>query len=247
VVRYAVDIDEDGDLDLLAQSGQKAQLFFLNDGGLFREADLGLVYTRSDAYYTYAYFGGHALRPADVDGDGDLDLFGLHHINWDDEFDVVWLSWLRGPDGTFGEPVVSEAPIDSQSSAYDLYPQDLDQDGDLDIVCADESHIPLVFLQDSPGHFTEATAGTGDGRALYSAGHFAGDETADILIVAGGRAALQVNDGRGALGTPEFLPLRPDYGRLSMVAGDLNGDEALDIVALEAESGGTLKVLLSNP
>ena len=62
-----VDVDGDGDLDLLVNALGGGTRLFLNDGkGRFREAvDSGLV----------PQFGAMSLALADIDGDGDLDLY----------------------------------------------------------------------------------------------------------------------------------------------------------------------------
>lgn len=69
------DVDGDGDLDLIALSFVGANAFFLNDGaGRFTESD-GIAWAVSD-------IGGEtSLALADVDGDGDLDLYTTRYLN----------------------------------------------------------------------------------------------------------------------------------------------------------------------
>jgi hypothetical protein len=68
-----VDVDGDGDLDLLVNGISSGTRLFLNDGdgGLVEEKDSGLSRTASST----------SMALADVDGDGDLDLYCAHYID----------------------------------------------------------------------------------------------------------------------------------------------------------------------
>ncbi|MGA1236498.1 MAG: FG-GAP repeat domain-containing protein, partial [Limisphaerales bacterium] len=68
-----VDVEGDGDLDLLVNGISSGTRLFLNDGdgGVEEKADSGLSRTASST----------SMALADVDGDGDLDLYCTHYID----------------------------------------------------------------------------------------------------------------------------------------------------------------------
>lgn len=93
------------------------------------------------------------VTPADVDGDGDLDLY-FSHVDWQGRApqDRLYLNDGRGhfTDGTVGRiPAESDLTLDAEFA-------DLDGDGDLDLVQGNGGYVK-VFRNDGAGRFTEMT------------------------------------------------------------------------------------------
>ncbi|MCD4702671.1 MAG: T9SS type A sorting domain-containing protein [Candidatus Aegiribacteria sp.] len=115
------DIDDDGDLDVLIATYTGGRLLlFLNDGGSSPQWEMQEIAT--------GFPGAHYIEASDVDEDGDLDLVAAAA-----EADLVY--WYRN-DG--GVPVQWQPLLISDSVFYPcrLHPVDIDQDGNMDVVCA---------------------------------------------------------------------------------------------------------------
>ena len=228
----ALDIDRDGDLDILA-GGR----LFLNDGsGSFERVD---VIPRSNAISLGLF--------VDYDGDGDNDI-------------VLAESSSGTPNGIeffdndgqnrFSRPTQARVST-SVRRRLSLRALDVDNDGDLDLLTGSESNPfiggggDILLINDGRGFFVDETATrwpTPDPRATSAIGvaDFDGDGDVDALCAKdGSQDLLYVNDGRGfftAYGT-ERLP--EDRGETKTVAvGDTDGDGDLDAVFGEVDFFG---------
>ncbi len=125
------DYDNDGDIDLFIVRGDIGpNLLYRNTGNLVFEevADMaGLAYTKS-AIENYRHSGPMF---ADMDGDGDLDLF-LGGLDGDPS-----LIFTNNGDGTFSD-VTAGSGIDTLTAAHNISAAfgDYDLDGDLDLFVA---------------------------------------------------------------------------------------------------------------
>jgi len=118
----AGDVDNDGDLDLLA-SGYHIHLYE-NDGTSSGWDDF-VIDTHYSLWLDPIYF-------ADMDNDSDLDVIGVGGTFGTDE--IIWWENDGSPwDGTWTSHVIEE-PFDSPRNA-DV--SDIDGDGDLDVLAAD--------------------------------------------------------------------------------------------------------------
>ncbi len=141
------DIDGDGDLDLLVGSIHDGVTVFLNDGkGHFtRETDSGLGDT--------AHKGNMTLALADVDGDGDLDLYVANYRerSIDDSIDMKDLTWSK----TVSEKDVNGHKSYSLRKPYDRYYVLVHRPG-LPPQRREVGEPDQLFLNDGTGHFREA-------------------------------------------------------------------------------------------
>lgn len=160
------DADGDGDDDLyIASGGYEHQLgdrayqdrLFLNDNGTFRLAE--------DALPNYFLASSSAVRAADFDKDGDLDLFiggRVHPHEYPKPVDSYLLENV-----TTGNEVKFEVVNDSKAPGLkniglisDALWTDFDNDGWTDLILAGE-WMPLKFLKNESGTLTDITNDTG--------------------------------------------------------------------------------------
>ncbi|WP_159083739.1 CRTAC1 family protein [Nocardioides terrigena] len=146
-----VDLDDDGDLDLLLTSSGGASGLHLNEGGSFTDitADAGL--TGLDSATAPAF--------ADIDADGDLDLF------------------LGGPGNRFGRLLVNDGAgrFTDESTARGVVGRpddeavgrsirgvdfgDVDRDGDLDLVVTDWNPGAVIAADVARGEASDRNSG----------------------------------------------------------------------------------------
>ncbi len=147
-----VDVDGDGDLDLFVAMRDRANLFFRNDGGRFTEAGaaMGLADTRKSVGAVWF----------DADEDGDLDLIVA---NQDGDANA----FFRNTNGHFADAAAEagiawggRAPRDPKFGTVRPCAADVNGDGHLDLFFANYGPNGL-FLQTSPGLFTDVSAAWG--------------------------------------------------------------------------------------
>lgn len=152
---HPVDIDADGDMDIVAGARIAAELIlFVNDAGAFREIALAPGGAR---------LGGFNLAFHDFNGDGRLDIVGASNVG---------LGWLQQPaalDGTWAFHRVGDFGPDLMAS---IALADIDGDGDMDMLSGGYSlgprdrdvQVPLATPMGRIGWFenpgpTQAAAG----------------------------------------------------------------------------------------
>ncbi len=192
---FPADMDGDGDVDVLAQSTHNYDVTWFENDGSGGSWD---IHTISNNYPT-----PRCAYPGDLDGDGDMDVLGANSsssnrgVEWWRNDDGVGDSWTRFYiDDQYGSPLfvccadinnddTLEAVSPSGTSPYqiawwessttppgsvwekhvvsgsskdgwELFPVDLDQDGDMDILCANDHSISgLQFWENIDGIGTE--------------------------------------------------------------------------------------------
>ena len=134
------DFDGDGDLDVYGQSGADGVWITENlGGGVFAPA----------IEVSTVPIGNMWLDIADVDGDGDLDLLNSSRNPGGTIRSVCWIENLGTSFGTTHIISNSSSIEYGEISAFDK-----DQDGDLDIICANVLNgNPLVFTNLGNGTF----------------------------------------------------------------------------------------------
>ncbi|HIN80343.1 MAG TPA: CRTAC1 family protein, partial [Planctomycetes bacterium] len=237
------DFDGDGDRDLFV-AAVGADLLLRNEGGHFTDvtAEAGVA-GEDDAWSTSAGF-------FDADGDGDLDLFVCQYVEWTREIDIAVDYRLTGVGRAYGPPTnfkgshsrlhinagdghftdtstsagiqVTERHGDRPAAkALAFLPCDLDGDGELDIVVANDTVGNFLLRNLGNGSFEEigATAGlafdsngaaTGamgidsarfrnDGSLGIAIGNFASEMTSLFVTEPGGLQFFDesVNEGVG--------------------------------------------------
>jgi len=161
----------------------------------------------------------------DLDGDGDLDAVfatGRHLA----ERNFVLSN--DGHGGFYGKRALGDAADPS----YGVALGDLDGDGALDAVIANDIGAPsVVYRNDGHGHFTflAGLGATGQPRRGLALGDFDNDGDLDVVLVGMNRDDLYFNEGAGRRWTERTLRLRQGISGVPAVA-DLDADNDLDIV-----------------
>src|SRR5690606_19810665 len=136
-----VDMDNDGDIDIILQDDYSASLFWLENDGM---ASFNIGHLISDDNITQS---GRIIT-ADMDNDGDLDVI------IDDCCNIEWYENING----FGDFNNNGSVIHSASSSVKYFQVgDFDNDGDLDVVSNHGLSIRWSKNIDGQGTFGETT------------------------------------------------------------------------------------------
>jgi len=231
----AGDLDGDGDLDIVLAKGRhwpQVNRVLMGDGtGQFTAGhDLGPVADRSYSGFL-----------SDLDGDGDLDV-----IIGNDRPDTkrTYLSDGSGhfePGSEYGQP---EWPTRNASVA------DLNGDGLPDVVVANRGRPNSVCLNQGHARFSaDCTAFSKESATTITPADLDGDGRTDLVVPNrdGGQSYVYLNDGAGGFSNDRRIPFGEIDVKFRMAAvADLDGDDLLDIVAIDERRGVSIYLRASD-
>ncbi|MEC9378286.1 MAG: Ig-like domain-containing protein, partial [Candidatus Latescibacterota bacterium] len=243
------DFDGDGDDDLALmgtnRSGEARTLLYANEEGtLSLHTDAGLLgLTKGDVAW------------ADIDGDGDLDLFSGGQIADDNREGIIYRVSGEGLGSTF-DPAISFSPaLDFSSAQFG----DLDLDGDLDLVYAGQSDsvennqlvsLTTVWLNDGDGGYSQGFDGVeGVNNGDLELADLDGDGDLDLLLT-----------GAATDGDPRTLLYRNDHPldfidtgaqiqaleSSNLALGDVDRDGDLDLALGGLSASGLYAAMFTN-
>lgn len=232
-----VDIDSDGDLDLIAAANRP----FRRKNALPNDPRLAVYFNNGVGP---DYFSGETrfaeglefteFDLADLDGDGDLDVLASERDNG-----TYWLSNLGNSTqfGPFSPPNVIDASADGIASAADL-----DGDNDIDVVVnySDDSNSQIYLNGGSAMSFTPRSIGSAKILSNVQFSDLNADGAVDIVAInaaPGERESANthffLNSGTAQLfdnvqGRPVTTPAEPPCR--AVVIADINSDSHPDLV-----------------
>ena len=217
----ALDMDGDGDIDVLSASSQDHKIaWYENDGGSPPSFTTRLISTSAElARYVYA---------ADVDGDGDIDVLSASR----QDNKIAWYESNGGSPPSFTERVISTNALGARS----VYAKDVDGDGDMDVLSASRDDAKVAWYENdggSPPIFTEHVISTNapKGFSVFAV-DLDGDGDVDVLSASQGddKIAWYESDG----GSPPTFTER---------VISTNANAARSVFAIDVDRDGDIDVL----
>ena len=217
---YAADVDGDGDMDVLSSANFDDKVaWYENDGSQnFTEHVISTNEADPDSW-NYVHF----VYAVDVDGDDDMDVvFGCQYHE-----KVLWFE----NDGSenFTEHEISSGGI-GNCDGYDVYPTDVDGDGDMDVLSVCNSKI-IWYENDGSENFTAHFISTLDyGVSVYAA-DVDGDGDVDALSASDGDNKLAWYENDGSENFTEHVILSSADYLTFVYAADMDGDGNIDVLS----------------
>ncbi len=178
--------------------------------------------------------------PADVDGDGDLDILTANGRHWAQP-DFVYFNLGNGR-------MLDAKPIGlGRSASYTIQPGDFDLDGDIDVAVVRDNLPAQIYANDGTGNFTlsgelQGSGGHARGAVLLD---IEGDGYLDLIITRRAGADLLFR-GQGELNFSAAEELTgSDGASTNAAAADLDNDGDMDVVVARRDSQPSL-VLVNN-
>ena len=219
-----VDVDHDGDLDIVIGAASGGIRLLRNDGnGRFTDASAESRMATADVHAV-------ALVPADFDNDRDVDLFAAA-----DGAAPVLFSNMR--DGTFRD-VAADVGLPGAAKYTAVAAADVNKDGAIDFFLGRAGQPGLFVMSGREGRFTTrpAPAETRDATAAQFV-DYDNDGVLDLLAITPSGPRLWRNVGDGWVDVSDrALRSLPGEGEraIAMALGDIDGDGDIDVVALLA-------------
>ena len=219
---FAVDLDGDGDTDVLSSSHSDDKIAWYENNG-------GSPPVFTEHWISTAADGAWSVFASDVDGDGDMDVLSASHH--DDT--IAWYENDGSSPPAFTERIISTVA----DSAASVFAADVDGDGDTDVLSASWRDDKIAWYENdgsSPPVFTERVIST---NADYAFSVFAadvdGDGDMDVLSasVFDDKIAWYENDGGSPPVFTERVISAAATKARAVFAADLDGDGDMDVLS----------------
>lgn len=211
---FAIDVDGDGDTDVLSASVTDNRItWYENDGSQ----------TFTTHTITTQAIGAESVFAADVDGDGDIDA--LSASEGDDK-----IAWYEN-DGSqnFTERIISTTADGAQS----VFAADIDGDGDMDVLSASEIDDKIAWYENdgSQSFVPHTITVSADNAFSVYAVDVDGDGDMDVLSASenDNTIAWYENDGNQSF-TAHTISTTASAAQ-SVFAADVNGDGHMDVLS----------------
>jgi hypothetical protein len=219
---YAADLDGDDDIDVLSASTNDDKIvWYENDGAQPPSFAPHPITANADE--------AHSVFAADLDGDGDIDV--LSASGRDNK--IAWYRNDGNPFPFFETRVISTSALGARS----VYAEDIDGDGDLDVLSASPVDDKVAWYENNGAAtpvFTERILTTSaNGAWAVHTGDVDGDGDMDILSASSFDRTIAWYENEGGVPpafTPHFISIN-DNGARSVYAKDVDGDGDLDVLS----------------
>jgi len=218
-----VDMDADGDLDLLGTDAVDDLVrWWKNVDGA------GTQWTSQTIDNSFA--GASSAVAADFNGDGLIDLAGAAA----DGFDIVW--WQNKAPHREADFPTETIVSDAVSEAHEVFPVDINRDGELDLIVASGGNGTVYWYEKRPdGLLYDQRVVTDDANGVTGvwADDLDSDGDIDVMAASVGDDALRWYENNGS-NPPLFFRriLSVDAtDPVSITAADLDADGDVDIVS----------------
>ena len=218
----AIDIDQDGDLDLILTIEYHPNVILINDGK-------GVLTDESAQRFPRNNHDSEDIAIADFDGDGDLDIVYVSEDDAKNEF-------YRNKGNGYFEDASHLIPVKGTSNAVET--ADIDKDGDFDLLIGNAGQN-VILINDGKANFTDETATRLPTTQDIELGDIDNDGDLDILEGNETYNRILINDGKGVFKDESFtrLPKINDQTREADF-GDVDGDGDLDIIFANVDFDG---------
>ena len=222
----AIDIDEDGDIDLILAIEFRRNRILINDGQ-------GRLVDETEERFPNASHDSEDIAVADFDGDGDVDIVFVSEDDQKNEY------YLNDGQANFSD-ASSRIPVRGTSNAVEE--ADLNLDGAMDLIIGNQGQN-VVLINDGDGNFADETAirlppNTATTQDIDLADV---DQDGDLDIIEANETnnRILINDGQGIFQdeTSVRFPNVNDQTR-EVDLGDIDKDGDLDIFFANVDFGG---------
>lgn len=253
---YTVDIDNDGDKDIISASSLDNKIaWYENIDGLGNFGPQQVITNNFDS--------AQAIYAEDLNGNGTIDVLSASAFSIYNDGKIVWYENINGL-GTFGSQQVIPNNSDSFTSRS-LFAIDIDNDGDIDVICASFNSIDWYENTDGQGNFGSQqiiTSNVSNAQSVY-ASDIDGDGDIDVLSASYNDdkiAWYENTDGLGNFGSQQVITTNADSARF-VYASDIDGDGDNDVLSVSTSDGivgwyenidgegtfGPRQVIINNP
>jgi hypothetical protein len=220
----AGDIDGDGDLDLIASAHAENSLtWYENVDGLGNYKNDQILISNDQKAIRYSF-----LRDMDLDGDKDVVFY-----TYDDQtLDTSTIKWLAN-DGLGNFTTETIITVNNEWILH-LVAEDVDNDGDTDVIAVYNGDILEYYMNDGTGNFgTPQPFGTPNSSKYaleLTTGDLDGDNDLDVLVSYNNNEIAWYNnaDGLGAFTSKTVITPTMNYP-FALYAADADGDNDLDV------------------
>jgi hypothetical protein len=226
------DFDEDGDVDLAASGGDTGggYLFRNNGNGTFNDVSAGGAFVTSG-------FNGRTIPSADVDVDGDLDIYIADASGGS--------RLLRNNGGTFQNVTPALLDVSTQCASW----SDYDNDGDPDLYIG--TNPGILARNDGNLTFVNVIAAAGlssaVGKLSSSWGDFNNDGNMDLHMSSNADvSSLFRNNGNGTFSNVTAAPMNVEFSAAGTNWLDFDNDGDLDLFQGGYFGGGS-RLFRNNP
>ena len=233
---HLVDLDEDGDLDVVTANGRRLNTLstLLGDGrGSFRPGPIVRLDSARD---------GYSFGFADIDGDRHLDVVAVTRTSFDERSEGRVVILKGNGRGTFARSDGPPAP--TPPGPLQLTVQDVDGDSQPDLLMTHADGAVTLWSNRGAGRFDAPRVIHRFRGPAYSlvVADLDGDRRPDVSAATVNSVTVLLNGRAGfthAAGSP--YPAGP--GAYYLTPGDLNGDTKPDLVSSSFE-GSSVRILL---